>query len=197
MWCHWHQCWHHMVPMALIRHNFIPYIKRIGSEEQLGHVMPLPLVSVSHDADSIINGTIPFLMSKWLKWSGASLFGHVLPLVLTYASCDADGINNSTIAFVRSMWLKWGATWFSCHFKPLALMLASHDAVSIGKGTITFLTSRQSKWGVTWFFIMWQNGHWHHMMSSVLVPHATGISVSATWCLQHHKWHHYILRSSC
>ena len=34
------------------------------NEVQLVHVMPLALVSVSHDADGIINGTIPFLMSK-------------------------------------------------------------------------------------------------------------------------------------
>ena len=81
MWCHWHQHQYHMMlmvsPMAPVyslgednwnevQHDFIR------------HVMPLG--PVSHDGDSIINGNIAFLRSKWLKWGATWLFGHVTSL---------------------------------------------------------------------------------------------------------------------
>ena len=52
-----------MVLMAL-KMKFYPLAQDNYGEVQLCHVMPLALVLLSHDADAIINGTIPFLMSK-------------------------------------------------------------------------------------------------------------------------------------
>ena len=136
---------------------------------------------MSQDTDGIIIGTIPFLMSKWLRCGAAWLFGHVLHLVLAYAACDADGIVNITIALFRSMWLKWGATWHFAYVMPLALMLASHYLISIVKGITTFLKWRPWKWKATCLLVMWHNCHchWHHLMPLMM--------------LQHHKWNHYII----
>ena len=103
----WPQCWNNMVPINGIEKDFILFLRaRNWNLLQLGHFMPLALVHVSHDADGIINDTIPFLVSIWSKWGTAWLFGHVLPLALTLAACDADSIVNGTIAFIRSGTIK-------------------------------------------------------------------------------------------
>ena len=39
-----------------------------------GHVMPLALASVSSGVDTVINGILPILSSRWLKWSSTWLF---------------------------------------------------------------------------------------------------------------------------
>ena len=70
IWCHWHQGWHHMVWMASKMTFYFLGLDN-WNKVQLGHVMSLVLVSASLDADGIINSTIPFLMSKWLKWVAA------------------------------------------------------------------------------------------------------------------------------
>ena len=61
MWYHGYQFWHHMVPMAL-KIKFYSLGQDKWNEMQLGHDMPLALVSVSHNADGIISGNILFLM---------------------------------------------------------------------------------------------------------------------------------------
>ena len=68
--------------------------------EQFGYVMPLMLVSVSHDAKC----------HQWHNPTGQDYqkkmqhdpFGHVMPLATASASCDVNGIINSTTAFVKS-----------------------------------------------------------------------------------------------
>ena len=52
-------------------HNCISYKNMIEMVQQdvFGHMMPLAQVFASHDADSIINGTIVFLRTRWSKWS--------------------------------------------------------------------------------------------------------------------------------
>ena len=72
-WCHWFWC----------------------------HVMPLASVSVSHDAYSIINGTITFLGKH--EWQHDFL-GHMIPLALASVSCDLNRILNGTFALLRSTW---------------------------------------------------------------------------------------------
>ena len=63
MWFHWH--WHQ-------NHNSNGTIE-LGLDDQgwahdfFGHMMPLPLAFVSYDAEGVINSTIAFLGSRWLK----------------------------------------------------------------------------------------------------------------------------------
>ena len=63
---HWHQ--HHVMLMALS----ISPLYSLGQGNwnnvqynSFGHVMPLMPLSVSHDVNSVINGTIPIVMSWW------------------------------------------------------------------------------------------------------------------------------------
>ena len=113
MWCHWHQFLHHMLPLALL--------------------------SAACDVDSIINETIPFPYSRWLKWGAMWLF------FLTWHHWHqhwhhTNSVVNGKIAFFRSRWLKWGATWLICswdvtgksimwwhwcHVRPLSVAVAS------------------------------------------------------------------------
>ena len=72
------------------------------NEVKLGHVMPLALVSVSHDADGIINGTTALLMSRPINEVQYDFFDYVMPLALTLWSCNANSIINEAIPFLRS-----------------------------------------------------------------------------------------------
>ena len=95
MWCPWHKCWHQMVPMALKMTSFYSLCQ---DELQLGHIMPFALVAVLCDADGIINGTISFLMSKWLK----------LGATLLFSPCATIGI------VISSMWCQWHCQLHHC-----------------------------------------------------------------------------------
>ena len=61
------------------------------------NLMPLMLVSVPHDANSFINGTIPFVRPRWLRWGSTWLF----------SSCDAI----STGICINCCW--WCHQWHS------------------------------------------------------------------------------------
>ena len=136
-----------------VKHDFFSYVMITASwmaslcslcegnqnkvwHDSFGHVMPLAPVWASHDLDGIVNGSILFVRSRWLKqcatWSLAShdtdhiinatiafvsfkmtkmrcnmiFFSH---LTLTSASCDVNDIVNSSIVFIMSWWLKWCA----------------------------------------------------------------------------------------
>ena len=132
MWCYWDQCWHHMVPVGLKMTSLHPLRQDNWNVAQLGHVIPVALVSESHDADGIINGTIAFLISKWLKWSEAWLFWSCAAIGIYTDSKWYYCIVNSTIAILRSRWLKWSATWLFAYRTPLAPALQSHDANCVG-----------------------------------------------------------------
>ena len=187
MWCYWQQFWH-----TWCQWHWNDIILFLGSKLlQPGCVMPLALLLVSHDADGIINSTIPFLMSKWLKLGAAWPFAHVLPLALIYALCDADGTVNSTIAFVKPKWLKvMSCHWHCCwhHMMPSAW----------SKEPIHYLYQDNQNEEQHDIFESCDscNCHWHHMTPLVLMSNdATAISARIKWCLWHHKWHHYIFRS--
>ena len=64
--------------------------------------MPLILVSVSHYANNVTNGTTVFLRSELMKQNATCLFGQMMPLAMALASYDASGIINGTIVFPRS-----------------------------------------------------------------------------------------------
>ena len=71
MWCHWHQYWYHIMPLALISCDVSV------------------LVSVSCDVDSTINSAIAFLQSKWSKDVQDDFSGHV-----TQFRC-VDGVDST------------------------------------------------------------------------------------------------------
>ena len=158
--------------------------------------MHLALVLVLHYADGIIIGAFPFLRSRLLKWGAAWLFGHVLHWYWQKQHVIQMVLQNALLHLLGQADLNEVQCGFSGHGMPLALMLASCDSIRIVKGTTTFLTSRQSKWGETWLFALWHSYHCmrHHLLLLVLLSHdTTVINASVTWCLQHHKWNHYIL----
>ena len=82
----------------------------------LSHMVPLASQSVSHDANSIINGTIIFWGHDDKNEVQHDLFGHMMPLALASASHDAHSNVNSTTTLHRSRWLNLSATWllWSC-----------------------------------------------------------------------------------
>ena len=78
-----------------------------------GHVMPMLSASASNNADSILSGTIKFLMSgNWNKVQHDFL-DHMMPLVLALASHDADSVKNGITEFLRSICSEQGAAWQS------------------------------------------------------------------------------------
>ena len=95
-----------------------------------GHVTPLALASASHNKDSLVNGTIAFLVQDDQNEVQHKLFGHVMSLAL--ASHDTDGIINGTFAFIGLtikmrfsmsflvMWCHW--CWHQHHMMPMALL---------------------------------------------------------------------------
>ena len=126
--CHWYWC-----PVSHDDNSVISGL--------VPFVMKLVLLFISHNADSIVNGTATFFRSWWLEWGAISLFGYVTPLPLASASHNNDSVINGTIAFLRSRWLKWGATWLFGHMMPLASSVAP------------FLRPTCSKWGARW--LLW------------------------------------------
>ena len=62
--------------------------------------MPLILTSVSHDANIVIHGTIPFFgQDNQKQMLQHHFFGHVMPLTQVPASCDANDIINGITVF--------------------------------------------------------------------------------------------------
>ena len=158
MWCHLYQC--HVMLMA----SSMTPLHSLGQDnwnkvqnEMFGHVTSLVLVS--HDVDGIINGTIPFLWSRWSKWGAG------------FSSYDTIGVHLSIT------WCQWHFQLhslaqddqnevqydFFVYVIPLALLLAS--------SMTAFFTSWQLKWGASW--IVWS-------------CNTIGISVGVTWYHWHH-----------
>ena len=62
---HWQACWYHVIPMAPPVASLNSLAQDDRNEVQhdfFGHMTPLALMPALHDADSIVNGTIPFLL---------------------------------------------------------------------------------------------------------------------------------------
>ena len=76
-WYHWHWILCHMIltvlPMAPL-HS--PHQDNWNEVQHHGydHVTPLVLTSTLCDSNSIINGSIAFLWTRWSKWSATLLF---------------------------------------------------------------------------------------------------------------------------
>ena len=182
-----------------------------------GHAMPLVLVSVSCDTNSVTNGTTAFVRSRQLHEVQHYCFGHLTPLMPVLVSCDADGIFNTSNVFIWSRSSKWCATWIFGHVMPLALALASCDpdgilnstiafvrlrwlkqgatqlfwscdAVGIKIDSIVFIWSRQSKSYVIWLLVMWW--HWHcHQCPMLPMPLSMEPFCLLGWDHQNKVWH--------
>ena len=124
MCCHWH--WHkrHVMLVALVMaplHLIGQYDWNEAQHDFSAHTMVLGLMlvsydagitlSVSHDAYSIINGTIIFLDQDHRSEMQHDFLGHMMPYLLASASCDANGTVYGAITFLRSRQSKWDATW--------------------------------------------------------------------------------------
>ena len=76
---------------------YITYIHRCV---YIGHVILLELTLVSHEANSIVNGTFPFLRSRQSKWGATTFFimlyhwhqcqHHMTPIVSLYYLAQDD-----------------------------------------------------------------------------------------------------------
>ena len=86
MWCHWHQCWHYMMPI-----NGTTLFLR---PRQLKWDATWPIWSF----DTI---GITWCWRQYHNYMQHDFFGHVMPLALLSASYYATDLNNGTIAFLR------------------------------------------------------------------------------------------------
>ena len=134
MWCHWHQHWHHIMPLALVWVTWYHYIGLSITSCEQHHQLPhcIPYIK-------IIKGDATWLLVMWCHWHQS--WHHVMPSVV-----------NGTAVFLVSRSLILSAKWPFSHLMPLALASVSHNTNSIINGTITFLRQKQLKWGTTWPF---------------------------------------------
>ena len=160
MSCHWHWCWHHMMPSALLKETLHSLHEDNQNQEQQDyfvHMTQLQLPLASHDATCV--GV------KWWHWDKCQSYMmlttseiaslhflgqgdrsevqhdflvHMMPLGLASASCDAKSIDNDNTALLRSRWSKWSATWLFGYVTPASTL---HHADSIVNSNITFLMS--------------------------------------------------------
>ena len=158
-----------------------------------GHLKRFILVSLSHDANSNINGTkmikrrcdMTFSVMCFLCYQHQH---YVLPMaswmaplhLLSQANWNdmqhwhwcwhpimQMDIKNGTTAFFKSRQLKWDATSTSWRFDAIGhwhqFYIMPKRIINV---TIAFLRLRQLKWDPTWLFIIWchQHQHWPHIM---------------------------------
>ena len=104
MWWHW--CWHlcHMMPMVPSMAHYIPWVKVIEMRCNITFkpVTLLALVLVSHDANSVVNGTTIFLRLRKLKWHAC--FYHVTPIHIMWWQQITNGIITFLGARLLQVW---------------------------------------------------------------------------------------------
>ena len=121
-----------------------------------------------HDTDGIVNYTILFVRSRWLKQCTTWLFGHVMPVLVSH---DTDGIINSTITFVNSRWPKWDATWHLWSWNAIGTIINIMWCQWNHQLHCYFCLMKiiEMQWNMT-ILVMWciWCWHWHHVMFMVL-----------------------------
>ena len=139
IWHHWHWHLHHVIPMALA----IAPLHSWGQDNLnnvqhyiLGYVIPLVLFSVSHYANSVINGNIPFLTSRWSKWDMTWLSGHVM----AFAPASTSSIPSPHL-FSLDNWNEVQHDFFG-YVMHFVLALASCDADGIAHDKVALVSSR-------------------------------------------------------
>ena len=133
----------------------------------LGHVTP---VLASHDTDSIVNSTIEFASSRWLKWHATWLFQSFNTVSTGINIILCQWHQHSIIVFIMLRQFKQFGTslFWSCD---------TIHANSVTNGTIPFVRSSSSNRDATWLF-------W-----SCDVNGTSMINMLWQW---HQQWHHYI-----
>ena len=158
------------------------------------------VVSVSCEANSVINGIIYFLgqngqkemnmtfLDLWYHWhwNQHHQWHHCICLAqIIKMRCNiGTGVcitlghwhRNGTIAFLRSKQLKWGATWLFGHVMSLVLISVSHGTNGVSSGTTAFLRSMMIEMRCNMTF---------------LVTDAIGTIPGITWWQQYYQWPHW------
>ena len=142
------------------------------------------MVSASCYANGIVNSTIAFIRSSWLKQGTTWHFGHLTLLVLVSVSHDANDIMSSTLQFIGSWWSKWGATWLLRPCDAIFARIWHYVMVmALSIAPLHIARSTQSKWGARWLF-----GH-VMLLAPVLascdadsIIKGTIAFVRSTWC---------------
>ena len=139
------------------------------------------LLSVLHDANSIINGTIPFVRSRWSKGDATWLSGYVMPLASSIAPLHFFSQDNQNEVQHNS---------FGHVMLLINVSRSDHTNTAIN-GTIPLVRSRWSKEDEHDFFIMWCHLHQHqyHMMPMASsMPQLHLLSKDTQNELQHWHW---------
>ena len=153
---------------------------------------PSALVSPSNAVDSIVNGTIGFLRSRWLKWGATWPLWHVITLMPELTSHDANGIVNGTIAFVRPRWLKLGESWLFCIQKennPSRFFKTEKFCIADTDGTNGFLIDLNGLRNHLHDFLGYATSfQWHHLIHYV---NTIKIRCNLTFLSMSYHWHQH------
>ena len=128
------------------------------------HLTILALASESCDTNAIVNSTVVFIGSRWLKKMCNLTLMVINAMMLVLVSNDANSVSNGIILFAKSRWSKENATWLFGHMMPLAS--ASCDANGISQDN--------------------QNDVQYNSFGHV---NSIGAGVSVTSCQQCCQWH--------
>ena len=112
----WHDSFGHMMLLTPMQASYNTY----GIVNRTILVRLLALASASFDANVIVNSTIIFTRSRWLKKCIIYLFSLVMPWCWCWCHMMPTVSINDTIPFVRSRLWKGDATWQFAHLMPLA-----------------------------------------------------------------------------
>ena len=130
IWHHWQWYQHHVIPMTLS----IAPLYSLGGQDNENNVQHYffwscnarMLVSVSQDANSLINGTILFVRSRWSKWDVNFLVmwchchqhQHVRPMASQWPHCiclvKIIKIRCNIGTGIGITWCQWHQKWHHC-----------------------------------------------------------------------------------
>ena len=114
MLCYWHQHWHHLMLMAL---SMLPlFLLGQDNHEQVSmtfsQVMVLPLVSLSHYANSLIYDIILFV--KMIKTRCSMVFSSCHTIVTGSMRYQLHCQWHHCICKIKTTEMKWNMTFCSC-----------------------------------------------------------------------------------
>ena len=141
--------------------------------------MPLMLVSVSHQANGVINGTIQLVRSRWPKGDGHDFW-----------SCDACDATDTSITI---MWCHWHQ--HHHHVMPMETSMAPLHLFS------QYNQNKVQNWHWCWHCLMPMasktatlyslgQDNWSQMQHDFWLFDAIGTGISVTSCQQHHQQYH-------
>ena len=116
------------------------------------HMTPLALESASHDANSMVNGTITNSCPDDWNVVQHEIFGHVIPLMPASLPNDYSGIINGTTACLMPRWSKWGTTVHSWSCGVISTGIGIKGCWWFHQWHHCIPRLRHSHWGATWLF---------------------------------------------